>query len=81
MLFEILRQPEVLQWTDLSAMTYLVPLVIAALAAMFYGAADNLASHAGYRCIECGAKFEDISVLNRHLKGKVKEKLEFRKIA
>lgn len=81
MLLEILK-PEVLQWIDLTAMVYMVPLVIAALAVMFYGAADNLASYAGFRCSECGARFEDASALNRHLKEtkKVKEP-EYRRVA
>ena len=54
-------------WTDLTAMTYMVPLVISALAVMIWGAANDLASHAGFRCDECGAKFADGSALNRHV--------------
>lgn len=54
-------------WTDLTIMIYMVPLVISALAVMIFGAADNLASYAGFRCDECGAKFDDESALNRHI--------------
>lgn len=54
-------------WTDLSVMIYMVPLVVSALAVMIFGAADNLASYAGFRCDECGAKFENESALNRHI--------------
>ncbi|MBI5587889.1 MAG: hypothetical protein HY889_05930 [Deltaproteobacteria bacterium] len=56
-------------WTDLTAMTYMVPLVISALTVMIWGVADDLASHAGLRCVECGARFENESALKRHLKG------------
>lgn len=54
-------------WTDLTVMVYMVPLVVSALAVMIFGAADNLASYAGFRCDECGAKFENESALNRHI--------------
>ncbi|MBI5468819.1 MAG: C2H2-type zinc finger protein [Deltaproteobacteria bacterium] len=64
-------------WTDLTIMIYMVPLVISALAVMIFGAADNLASYAGFHCDECGAKFDDESALNRHIK-KTKEAEEVR---
>lgn len=54
-------------WTDLTAMTYMVPLVVSALAVMIWGAADDLASHAGVRCAECGARFENDFALKKHL--------------
>jgi len=53
-------------FTDLGAMAYMVPLIISAFAVMIWGAADNLASYAGYRCTECGARFQDRAALDRH---------------
>lgn len=83
MVLEIFKQAQVISWTDLSAMIYVVPLVIAAFLIVIYGAADDLASHAGagIRCSECGAGFENEFALRRHLKEARKEELEHRKVA
>lgn len=65
-----------LNFSDLSIMVYMVPLIIGALAALFAGVFLNLSSYAANCCKVCKTCFNDLFDLRRHLKGGHKEKGE-----
>lgn len=54
-------------WTILNSLIYLIPMIIAVVVVMIYAAAMKRASGPGFRCPECGARFEDETLFKRHL--------------
>lgn len=61
-------------WTDLTAMVYIVPLIMVALAALFVADFLGLASLAEMRCSVCKKSFSDVFDLRKHIKGAEKGK-------
>ncbi len=69
-------------WTDLSAMIYMVPLIITALVVLFIANFFGLASLGNIHCPTCGRKFNDVFDLRRHIKsGEAKEEVKLPKAA
>lgn len=56
-------------WTDLTAMVYAVPFIIAALIALFIADFFGLASLADIHCPICKKNFADVFSLRKHIKG------------
>lgn len=61
-------------WTDLTAMAYMVPLIIAAFAALLVADFFGLASLAEMRCPVCNKSFADVFDLRKHIKDTEKGK-------
>lgn len=61
-------------WTDLSAMVYVVPLILTALVALFIADFFGLASLADIHCPVCKKNFADMFDLRKHIKDEEKGK-------
>ncbi len=55
-------------WTDLTAMVYVVPFIIAALIVLFIADFFKLASLADIHCPICKKNFTDVFGLRKHIK-------------
>ena len=55
-------------WTDLSTMTYMVPLIIIAFVLLLVADFFGLASMRDIHCPVCHRKFGDVFALRRHIK-------------
>lgn len=55
-------------WTDLTAMIYVVPLIITVFVLLLGGSFFGLASIADIHCPVCNKKFGDVFALRRHIK-------------
>ncbi len=55
-------------WTDLTAMFYIVPLILASLVILFVADFLSLSALADIRCPVCRKKFGDVFALRKHTK-------------
>ncbi|MBI5234343.1 MAG: C2H2-type zinc finger protein [Deltaproteobacteria bacterium] len=61
-------------WTDLSAMIYVVPLIVSALVALLVAVFISLTSVSELKCPICHTKFADVFGLRKHIKTVEEEK-------